>query len=37
VLVTGFGNRPDSLIWVELAVTDPCHPKTADLDEDPAD
>ncbi len=36
-LVSGLSDRSDRFVFVEFAVADPCHPKAADLDEDPAD
>jgi hypothetical protein len=31
------GDGLNRLLFVEHLVSDPCHPKAADLDEDPAD
>ena len=37
VLVARLGDRSHRFLFVVFAVADPCHPKAADLDEDPAD
>src|SRR5208282_833387 len=36
-LVSGLGDGSDRFVFIEFAVTDPCHSKAADLDQDSTD